>query len=204
MNIYIEGNIGVGKSTLINKIEEKFKDKFNYIQEPVEEWTSHKIDNSETKINFLSLYYLNPEKYSFLFQCVATLSLLKKKLENKINIIERSVYSSLFVFSKNLYDKKLITFEEYEFLKMWKDQYYKEEKKFIIIYIKDTSENCLKRIKQRNRKEEENISLEYLNQIENNYKQLLKLYNNNVFIIKHNHIDKMLKDLDKILLFFIN
>lgn len=198
MNIFIEGNIGVGKSTFINKIRNKYQDKFNYIEEPIEEWTEHVIDNSETKINYLNLYYSNQVKYSFLFQCLALLSLVNNKIKGKNNIIERSIYSCIYVFSKNLYNNKIISFEEYEFLKLWKKKQYKE-KDFKIIYLEDTVENCFERIKKRNRPEEKNITIEYLKQLEDNYKELLIKYKNNIIVVKcienlDEIIDKLFKN----------
>jgi len=76
MNIFIEGNIGVGKSTFIKQIKNYFNNEFNYIEEPIEEWSEHTIDNSETKINYLSLYYSNQPKYAFVFQCLVLLHLI--------------------------------------------------------------------------------------------------------------------------------
>jgi len=197
MNIFIEGNIGVGKSTFINKIRCKYQDQFNYIEEPIEEWTEHVIDNSETKINYLSLYYSNQAKYSFLFQCLALLSLINNKPKRKNNIIERSIYSCIYVFSKNLYNNKVISFEEYEFLKLWKKKQYKETD-FKIIYLEDTVENCLERIKKRNRPEEKNITIEYLKQLEDNYKELLIKYKNNITVVKYaDNLDKIIDKLFK-------
>ena len=82
----IEGNIGSGKSTLVDilknhvpKIDmEHFK--FIYLQEPVDEWKEIK---NEKGISILEEFYSDSGKWAFSFQMMAyisRLSLLKKTI----------------------------------------------------------------------------------------------------------------------------
>ena len=65
--IVIAGNIGVGKSTMIQYLQTKYKNnhKVKVLQEPVDEWTMMTDDNG---VSILSNYYLDPVKFSFTFQ----------------------------------------------------------------------------------------------------------------------------------------
>ena len=74
----VEGNIGSGKSTLVQYMKEheknfkkllpqKYDNEFIFIREPVDSWNDIKDKNGET---ILSKFYANPNKYSFSFQCI--------------------------------------------------------------------------------------------------------------------------------------
>ena len=51
--ISIEGNIGAGKSTIINYLK-KYHNEFNYVEEPLNVWSSIKNDDGK---NLLETYY---------------------------------------------------------------------------------------------------------------------------------------------------
>ena len=83
--IAIEGNIGSGKSTLVSKLEEIFKNNTDYyfLQEPVSIWNTIKDENGVT---ILEKFYNETEKYAFQFQIMAyisRLSILREALKNK-------------------------------------------------------------------------------------------------------------------------
>jgi len=107
--ISIEGNIGSGKSTILNSLKEYFKSnqKIVFLQEPVAEWNEIRDKNN---ITILSKFYENQKKYSFAFQMMAyisRLSLLKDtiaKYPDSIIITERCLNTDRHVFAKMLYD----------------------------------------------------------------------------------------------------
>lgn len=68
--ISIEGDIGAGKSTLIQYLKER-NPTWNFIDEPVGTWTSLKTDEGE---NLLELFYKDQKRYSYTFQNCALLS----------------------------------------------------------------------------------------------------------------------------------
>ena len=73
-NIYsIEGNIGSGKSTLVNmlKIEQENNKNIVFMDEPVCIWESIK-DKEGT--NIIEKFYGNTPKYAFSFQMMAYIS----------------------------------------------------------------------------------------------------------------------------------
>ena len=82
--ICVEGNIGSGKSTLVEKLKNKYSNREDvcFLQEPVEQWLQIK-DKDGT--NILEKYYKDQHTYAFSFQMMAyisRLSILKKAIEN--------------------------------------------------------------------------------------------------------------------------
>ena len=54
-NIYVEGNIGTGKTTFIKYLEQHLpSDKYNFVYEPVDEWMKT-TDNSGKSILSISM-----------------------------------------------------------------------------------------------------------------------------------------------------
>lgn len=169
--VSVEGNIGSGKSTFVEKLKQELKDKrldkmrFVFVQEPVEQWTQIKDKNG---VDMLTKFYGDQEKYSFAFQMMAyisRLSLLKRTYEenptNTIIITERSVFTDRYVFAKMLYDSEKIEDVEYLIYLKWFDEFIKELPVFAMIYLHTTPEVSHSRVLKRAR-DGETIPLEYL------------------------------------------
>ena len=165
--ISIEGNIGSGKSTIIERLKnEKFGNvNLIFLPEPVDVWNEIKDSNGLT---ILEKYYSDNKRYSFSFQMMAyitRLSQLRKEIknapDNSIIITERCLYTDRYVFAKMLYDSGHIEDIEYTIYLKWFDEFI-DFKMSGFIYIHTDPEVCFERIKIRNRKGEENVPLEYL------------------------------------------
>lgn len=159
--IYIEGNIGVGKTTLLDSL--KTYD-FNVIVEPIEEWG-----------DLLKLYYNDKKTYAFIFQMKILLSWIGKfmTLDNRdLYFTERSLFSGRDIFFKTTCEDGFVStrdkLEFYEcFDKLLNIKCIKDlVKPKAYIYLKASPETCYKRIKQRNRIGEEHITLEYLQKLD--------------------------------------
>lgn len=176
--IAIEGNIGSGKSTLVSKLEEIFKNNTDYyfLQEPVSIWNTIKDENGVT---ILEKFYNETEKYAFQFQMMAyisRLSILREALKNKkakYIITERSIYTDSNVFAKMLYDDKKITLIEYTIYKKWFDEFISEIPISKIIYVKTDPEIAHQRVIIRNRTGEQ-IPIEYLTRCHDYHENWLK------------------------------
>ena len=162
--ISIEGNIGSGKSTLIDILKNTNKN-IIYLPEPVNIWNEIKDTSG---VSILEKYYKDQQRYAFSFQMMAyitRLSLIRKTLksapEDCIIITERSIYTDREIFAKMLYDAGKIESIEYSIYLRWFDEF-SETVLNGIIYIQTTPETCLTRINLRNRKGEESIPLSYL------------------------------------------
>jgi deoxyadenosine/deoxycytidine kinase len=166
----IEGNIGSGKSTLIDLFKNKSdNDNYYYLEEPVSLWNEVKDSQGVT---ILEKYYRDPKKYAFAFQMMAYITRVSS-IKNKINslppdsiiLTERSIYTDREIFAKMLYDSGNIEDIEYSIYLKWFDEF-KTINLDGIIYIQTSPELCSKRVEQRNRKGE-TIALEYLKNCHN-------------------------------------
>ena len=166
--ISIEGNIGAGKTTFMNKLEKSNTDSsIVFVREPVDIWEKYKNRHGETLIK---KYYENPQQYSFVFQFVALttrLKLLKETIEKnkqaKLFICERSLETDKEIFAKMLHDDGFIDDIMYRvYGEHFNDNVINELKSSGIIYINTPTVTSFNRILQRNRTGEEKITLSYL------------------------------------------
>ena len=109
--ISIEGNIGSGKSSLLQRMKHwrltnNRHDVFT-ITEPVDEWEKVRIKDK----HILELFYNDRPKYAHLFQtliCTTFRRILQRVIVNqpglKYIICERSLLSSRHVFTQMLYE----------------------------------------------------------------------------------------------------
>lgn len=170
----IDGNIGSGKSTIVESLKKKFgeyylkndKVEFIFADEPVDVWQSVKDSSGE---NILEKFYNDQERYSFPFQMMAYISRLSrlkeviKKIKKQYTVIvtERSVFTDYEIFAKMLFDDNKIEEINYNIYKMWFNEFIRDLPFKGIIYVKTDPELCNERIKSRNRSGE-NIPIEYL------------------------------------------
>ena len=208
--IFIEANIGGGKSTFAQKLTQENSNNLNYnntlvpgkksliLLEPVKEWLEMKDSNNK---NILEHYYDNSEKYAFPFQMNSFISRCQKLIDNttihrETNpsnygsvIMERSVHSDYYCFAKNCFENGNMTEIEYNIYKHWFDWL---TKSFSIessgyIYIRTDPKVCYERIKQRARNAEGVIPFEYLVQLHNKHEEwLLNLPKDKVLILDGN------------------
>ena len=156
--IVIEGNIGAGKTTILNSISSNFNKQF----EPVEKFT------------ILESFYKDPFKYANDLQIqVADVHLEVEKTHSIPTIFERTIETSINIFAKMALDDKMITSSQFEEL----------EKKLndstpvsAFIYIDVDLDTCLERIKIRKRPGEENIQKIYLQKLKNKMDLLYDKY----------------------------
>lgn len=168
--ISIEGNIGAGKSTLLQKIQERVIQENNkhilIIPESLDIWNQIK----EGDKSIFQLFYENKTKYGFAFQILTFLTItynmmgqLQKMGKKDTIIIERSPISNIMIFGQMLYDDKIIGEAEFSILKYMVNGLMMPVDK--IVYLRSTPDECMERIKERNREGEEDISSAYLQNI---------------------------------------
>jgi deoxyadenosine/deoxycytidine kinase len=194
MKIYsVEGNIGSGKSTLLKKLKEYYSwnDSIVFLQEPVDDWNDI-VDTKGT--NILSKYYSDQSRYAFSFQMLAFITRLKQisdvieqyKDTSTIIITERCIYTDREIFAKMLFDSNKIEYIEYTIYLKWFDYFVDNIKIHGIIYLRTFPQECMNRIKQRNR-EGENIEIEYLYNLHEYHQHWLiannRAINNNILLL---------------------
>ena len=172
--VTIEGNIGAGKTTLVNLLKEKYKndDRIVFLEEPVDTWEKITQDGK----NILELFYENQQKYSFPFQILAyttRLQLLKNEIKRamknsniKTIVMERSLEADRNIFAKMLYDDGMIEPSMFQIYTKMSDDGLREYSADAIIWLDTDPEACFARIKTRNREGEESISKKYLDRLD--------------------------------------
>jgi len=198
----IEGNIGSGKTTLMECLKNNYKNNPNFIflKEPVDEWETIKDVNGTT---ILEKFYLNQDKYSFPFQMMAYISRLNvlhqalqdiKPNRKYIIITERSLNTDRYVFAKMLYETGKMEEVCYQIYLNWFDTFSKEFPVHKVVYVKTEPEICHARISKRAREGENNIPLEYLkmcdkyheDMMENNHKNAeIKVIDGNIDVYEN-------------------
>ena len=167
--ISIEGNIGAGKSTLLKLISETWN--VEILPEPVKSWQD--INGH----NLLKNFYSDPSKYGYLFQSFAFVSRVRNQMEpqsKNTRISERSSVSDK-CFAKNCYEMGLMNDIEWNVYCEWWDLFIKtfNGNPTKIIYLRADPETCMERIEKRGRKEESEITLEYLTRLHQKHDEWL-------------------------------
>ena len=165
MIITVDGNIGCGKTGVLNYLHKTLKIPVDL--EPVDNWQPYLSNMYNEKINIF-----NFQVRIWLDRCW-----IQNKNDNLI-IVERSPFFIKKTFIEIAKLDNLIDEHEYNILldlhkktdNMWCDNIY--------VYLKSNPESCLQRIQKRNRPSEDKINIEYLNKLhelhENNICELSK------------------------------
>lgn len=181
--IHVEGNIGAGKSTLMDLLKNDLINKAEFFKEPVKKW------QTLNGHNLLELMYKEPKRYGSTFQSYAMLTTLKqikkfKESTKPLKFFERSLRSMKNCFVEAMKSNEIIDDVTYAVFMEW---FKFIEKKFrrrrcckpdLVIYIKTSPENLLERIKQRGRYEESNMDLGYLTLLHNLHEEWIQKIKN--------------------------
>jgi len=190
--ISIEGNIGAGKTTIIEQLEKQYKDikTILVVREPVDVWENIKDSDGES---ILAKFYKNPEKYAFSFQVMAFVTrlsllrnLIKENPDCKLIICERSLAADKNIFAKMLYDDNMIDEINYKIYMQFYNEYKNDFKLNGLVYIHAEEDVCYNRVHKRDRTGEDIVSLEYLKKCKE-YHQNWLVNKNNILVINANY-----------------
>ena len=208
--ICVEGNIGSGKSTLVEKLKQKYSGREDvcFLQEPVEQWLQIK-DKDGT--NILEKYYKDQHTYAFPFQMMAyisRLSILKRAIENpkyKYIITERCLFTDKNVFCQMLYDDGFIDDIGFQIYNKWFDEFnYFESVSYSYVYIRTEPSVSKYRVDKRSRTEE-TIPLSYLEKCHSyhetwlNTKESILVLDGNQDVCINPDISSWYNEIDKLL-----
>jgi 2-amino-4-hydroxy-6-hydroxymethyldihydropteridine diphosphokinase len=161
--IAFEGNIGTGKTTLTTKIAQDFNAKT--ILERF-------ADNP-----FLSKFYEDQSQYAFPLEISFLVNRQKQLLDdlNAIDFNKEFIVADYAVFKSFIFAKITLESEEYKLYRRLFDIVYKEiSKPDLYVYLYQNPEQLLDNIKKRGREYEQNISVAYLDKINNGYLDYIK------------------------------
>lgn len=201
--IYIDGIIGAGKSSLLKKLQENNNKKnIIFIEEPIHFWKN--INN----FNALETFYNDPVKHQTGFQIYALITLYLNFIEyilsselstpeststpskstpsesesdSLIIVMERSWHSSVHIFGYELLQNDVYYKAIYDFIN------YHLKSNFQItsecfVYLNLQPELALRNIQKRNRIEEKNIQISYLQMLQLKHNTWLNTLQNCIII----------------------
>jgi len=177
--LVIEGNIGSGKTSLTEKIAADFNAKVILEQF---------ADNP-----FLPKFYENPQRYSFPLE-LSFLAERYHQLGNNLPNVDlfKNMTVADYYFAKSLVFAR-INLGEDEFMlyqKLFNIIYTSLPKPDLLVYLYLKPENLLKNIKKRGRTYEQNISMEYLEKVDNGYFDFFRQQDKmKIVIVNTNNID---------------
>ena len=118
--IFVEGNIGTGKSTFLSQVEKHIPNSC-VIYEPLDVWTKFTDENGK---NILQNFYEDSKRFAYTFQTLAFLSRVERMRTTDYQkydyvFIERSIFSDREIFAKNCYLSGLLTELEWKLYNAW-------------------------------------------------------------------------------------
>ena len=169
MIVSVEGNIGSGKSSFLNRLKSHYEmdRRIVFMDEPIEEWNTIRYKENDT---ILECFYKDPKQYAFSFQILTLTTRLiqlktyMEKYPEHVIISERSILSDS-LFAEMMYKEGNITRMEYQIYRKQYDYFLSMIPTIDIVYLRCDPIECKKRIKARARKGEEKISLQNLRQL---------------------------------------
>ncbi len=157
--LVIEGNIGSGKTSLSQKLSK--------------EWNTNIVLEEFADNPFLAKFYESPDRYAFPLELSflsERFSQLKKEWQQ--DLFQPKVIADYFIAKCSIFASNNLQNDEWQlFMKMYDLVSQQIPTPDLIVYLYVQTERLQENIKKRGRAYEQNISDEYLNNIQNQYLQ---------------------------------
>lgn len=189
MHIAIAGNIGAGKSTLTQLLADHFNWKPQF----------ESVDDNP----YLEQFYGDMERWSFNLQIYFLqnrFQQIKDIQDGSMSVIQdRTIYEDAFIFAPNLYDMNLMSdrdFTNYKHLFELIHSFLSPPD--LLIYLKSSVPKLVEKIEKRGRDCENNISTEYLTNLNTRYESWIETYDKgNMLILDVDGLDFVSNPEDK-------
>lgn len=163
--IVIDGVVGVGKSSLMNLLQ---NEGYTAFPEPV-------VDNP-----LLDKFYHDRKRYSFSLQIFflnRRFAHIKNAIKNKKVVMDRSIYGDA-IFAKMLCDNGEMTIEEFNLYKeLLENMLEHVTPPTLMIYLEISVDGAMKRIAKRGRDYEQIVERAYWEKLNSEYSAYFKQYN---------------------------
>jgi deoxyadenosine/deoxycytidine kinase len=173
-HIVISGNIGAGKTTLSQKLSEHFNWVVNY--------------ESTDDNPYLEDFYSDMGRWSFNLQVYFLNSryeqVLKIKEGSQTVIQDRSIYEDAHIFAPNLHHMGLMSERDFNnFFRLFELMNSQIAPPDLMIYLKASVPTLVDHINKRGRVYENNMSLNYLQLLNERYEQWINRYSEGKLLI---------------------
>lgn len=163
--IYVDGVVGVGKTTLSKIISEHFNKEL--YQEPV-------YENP-----ILDKFYYDKKRYSFSLQVLLLnkrLEMIKESIKNGGGVFDRAIYCDK-IFADILHEDGDLSEDEYNlYLELSQNMFRYIEPPKLIVYLETTVDNAIKKIKNRGRDFEQIMPRDYWEKLNSHYSSYFENY----------------------------
>lgn len=180
-HIAISGNIGSGKTTLVEKLSKHY----NWI--PVYE----SADNNP----YLKDFYEDMTRWAFHLQIYFLNSRFKQvtsiKDADRTIVQDRTIYEDAYIFASNLRESGHIAERDYQnYLDIFNSMVNFVHPPDLLIYLKADIPKLVQQIQKRGREYEYSMSLDYLRKLNAHYEQWIGNYTlGKLLVIDVNHLD---------------
>jgi len=167
MHVAIAGNIGVGKTTLAGLLAKHYKWDTNF----------EEIDDNP----YLDDFYGDMKAWAFNLQVFFLHNRLKNIMEihnsGKSVVQDRTIYEDAYIFAPNLHEMELMATRDFEtYFALFRQVEKLLQPPDLLIYLKASIPNLVKRIQTKGREYENTIRIDYLESLNKRYDTWVKSY----------------------------
>lgn len=181
MHIAVAGNIGAGKTTLSELLAKYYG------------WEARFEDIDKNP--YLESFYQDMQRWAFNLQIYFLNSRFRQIVEirksGKDVIQDRTIYEDAYIFAPNLHEMSLMTTRDFDnYRSLFELMSSLIQPPDLLIYLRSSVPNLVKRIQERGREYENSIRLDYLKKLNERYETWIANYNKgNLLIIDTDNID---------------
>ena len=174
MQFAIAGNIGAGKTSLVELLSKHYK------------WEPHFEDVIDNP--YLDDFYMHMERWSFNLQVYFLNSRFRQLMSfnesEKSFVQDRTVYEDAYIFAPNLHSMGLMNqrdFNNYQSLFELMESMIKAPE--LLIYLRSSIPNLVSKIHKRGREYENSISIDYLSRLNERYEAWVSTYDKGKLLV---------------------
>ena len=181
VRISLEANIGAGKTTFLKTFPKYWTGSkpITTIPEPLQKWQSIQDTHGD---NLLDHFYQDPSRWSYTFQSATFITRIQNIQENlrpgHVHLMERSIQTDRHCFAALARQNGCMNEMEWKLYLEWfgwlEENFQKDIEPDFYLYLRASPETCYQRMRQRDRSEETNVSLTYLQELHDKHEMWLR------------------------------